>query len=188
MKDSHPSYILYLDIDGVLRPYSKEGDTQYRGSQELDKMCLARLDNFLYKNTDIAVCLCSTWRKLPDDIIALFEQWPNLFGYRLPIGFVTPIFSSIQFNRLSPHIQKELENLDNMDMKGKDRGLEIDQHWNSIKNVFPDIRNYIILEDEECSLFECQRSHNVKPDMYLGIQDTDIVKLENLLTKLEKGN
>lgn len=187
MRDTHPSYILYLDIDGVLRPYSKEGDTDYREHDNLNKDCLKRLDRFLHQNIDVAVCLCSTWRKIPDDMISLFEQWPNLFSYRLPIGFVTPIFSSIEFEKVSKHIQAELENLGIIGMKDKDRGLEIDQHWNSIKNIFPNLKNYLILEDEECSLFECQHSQNVRPDMYLGIQDSDISKLTNLLTKLREN-
>ena len=187
MNDSHPSYILYLDIDGVLRPYSKEGDTSYREHDELDQECIYRLDNFLSQNTDICICLCSTWRKIPDDTISLFEQWPDLFKYRLPIGFVTPDFSCIDYNRLSTHIQREVDSMaDIADMYSKNRGLEIDQHWNSIKNIFPTLENYIILDDEPSSLFECQTLRNIKPDMYLGLQDEDIVNLNNPLTKLKE--
>lgn len=151
--------IIFLDIDGVLRPLHSYIGTDGYG-QLFTKECI---DNFKYliDNTNTKIVICSTWKS--SGLIIMKEIWDkrNLPGDVIDI---TP-------NEVDVVDSGNAEFYDLVD-----RGLEIEQ-W-IVNNNFTG--NYVIIDDVPDFNKE-QMSHYVKTSPKTGLTMADVMKCIDIL-------
>lgn len=139
--------IIFLDLDGVLRPlYSYIGKDSY--GEKFDNKCIEAF-RYLIKNTNADIVLSSTWKSSGLSIIKEMWRSRNLPGNVIDI---TPNEVDIV----------DSGNAEFYDMV--DRGLEIDQ-WIKINNFKG---KYLILDDIS-DFSDTQLKYFIKTDSRLGL-------------------
>jgi len=160
--ESYTDYsIIFLDIDGVLRPINSYiGKDEY--GQLFTKECL---DSFRYliDNSNTKIVISSTWKS--SGLVIMKELWEkrNLPGEVIDI---TP-------NEVDVVDSGNAEFYDMVD-----RGLEIEQ-WIKDNNF---TGNYLIIDDVPDFTDE-QMNHYVKTDTNVGLTMNDVKKCLEILNK-----
>jgi hypothetical protein len=161
--------VIFLDIDGVLnsdhhyRTRKKPTTKEEHPYCEIDLKSLNIL-NEVVKLTDSKVVVSSTWRR--KNTLERLREIFTFVGSKFEIFDVTPIKGNM--NRRYGEVI---------------RGYEINE-WLS---NHPDVKNYVILDDDQDFLEE-QQPHFIHIRDYNGLNNTHIEKIKNILNKTNNEN
>lgn len=150
--------IIFLDIDGVLRPVTGQG---------FNKKCIENI-NTLIKETDAKIVISSTWRQRGIEEVKKFLYDNNLKGEIIDI---TPIFVISKSNGEEWFKPTNIK---------ASRGMEIKEWINNYTSMNRYIESYVIIDDSE-DVFLRQLEHYVKVEQTKGFDKKCLSKSISIL-------
>lgn len=154
--------VIFLDIDGVLRPVT--------GNVFNDK-CINNL-NELIKITDAKIVISSTWRQRGIDDVREFLYNKKVVG---DIIDITPIFT------ITKNWGKDWEKPSNVKPP---RGMEIQEWIRDYTNMDRYVESYVIIDDSEDMLLS-QLNHYVKVEQTKGFDKKCLKKSIDILSVID---
>lgn len=150
--------VIFLDIDGVLRPVTGKG---------FNKRCINNI-NDLVKQTGAKIVISSTWRQRGIDHVKSFL---TKNGIESEIFDITPIF---KINKLWG---KDFE--ESCRVRAP-RGLEIQEWIKDYTTMDKYVESYVIIDDSEDMLLN-QLKHYVKVEQTKGFNKSNLKDAINIL-------
>lgn len=154
--------IIFLDIDGVLRPVTGEG---------FNKKCIENI-NELIEETGAQIVISSTWRQRGIDDVKkfLFEN-----GLKSDILDMTPMFV---INKVwGKDWEKQCK------VKAP-RGMEIQEWIRDYTTMDKYVQSYVIIDDSE-NIFLNQLKHYIKVEQTKGFTKKDLKKAIEILNIID---
>ena len=161
--------IIYIDIDGVLRPES-DYSYKHRGISEVSKECVAVFNRLFHIHSDIHLVLSSTWR--------LYDNTPTMNG-------LTAI-DRLKEQGLDGDFLGVTESINN-GSRGDDRGYECAKWLEDHKDL--DIENFVILDNDTSIFFDYTLDkYDIDRDKHLhfcdsiaGFTERDLMRVTHML-------
>ena len=151
--------VIFLDIDGVLRPVTGNG---------FNKKCIENLNN-LVKETGSKIVISSTWRQRGIEDV---KDFLSKNGVESEIFDMTPIFDITSY--WLPEQSRKIK---------APRGMEIQEWLRCYTNMDRYVESYVIIDDSE-DIFLNQLEHYVKVEQTKGFDKRGLKKAIDILNTI----